>query len=183
MKVNSMSFEDMRLCREIYEAHPIPEHGFANPYMYFDPQKLSPIEFVLWCDIRCVGVLGIHPQYPIGKYYADFASPRFRFTIEADGKGFHQDWEKDEIRQREIESMGWRVFRLTGSAIMRNPDKIFSEVYGEYYYIHETDSFAYYYYELPYDEWIWFIETFKNECGYLFCEWLKLTYIEGGYRG
>jgi very-short-patch-repair endonuclease len=73
----------------------------------------TPIEYGLWYDIRdCNAVL--YPQYPIGRYFADFANPVAKVAIECDGKEFHKNVEKDSKRQSEIESMGWHVYRIAG---------------------------------------------------------------------
>lgn len=74
----------------------------------------TPIEYALWHDIRnhsCV----MYPQYPVGRYFVDFANPVAKVAIECDGAAWHQDAEKDAQRQRDIEAMGWTVYRITGS--------------------------------------------------------------------
>lgn len=73
----------------------------------------TPIEYALWHDIRnhsCV----MYPQYPVGRYFVDFANPVAKVAIECDGAAWHQDHEKDVQRQRDIEAMGWTVYRITG---------------------------------------------------------------------
>ena len=49
--------------------------------------------------LGCLG-LPFYPQYPIGKYFVDFADPVKKIVIECDGKKYHQDKEKDKRRQR-----------------------------------------------------------------------------------
>jgi len=44
-------------------------------------------------------------------YSLDIAIPELMICFESDGSWFHQDTEKDLIRQKEIEDSGWRVIR------------------------------------------------------------------------
>lgn len=73
----------------------------------------TPIEYALWHDIRNHGCV-MYPQYPVGRYFVDFANPVAKVAIECDGAVWHQDQEKDAARQESIESMGWTVYRITG---------------------------------------------------------------------
>jgi len=54
-----------------------------------------------------------YPQWPVGRFFVDFANPVAKVAIECDGKAFH-DVERDAKRQGEIEAMGWAVYRFTG---------------------------------------------------------------------
>lgn len=73
----------------------------------------TPIEFGLWHDIRDCGAV-LYPQYPVGRFFVDFANPVAKVAIECDGFRYHQDKAKDDARQREIEALGWTVYRITG---------------------------------------------------------------------
>lgn len=75
---------------------------------------MTPIEAWLWGDIRDANAV-FYPQYPVGRFFVDFANPRAKVAIECDGKAYHQDLAKDMARQKEIEAMGWAVYRITGS--------------------------------------------------------------------
>ena len=74
---------------------------------------LTPIEYNVWQDIRMVG-LPFYPQYPVGRFFVDFADPVKKNIIECDGKEYHQDKEKDNRRQNEMEKMGWSFVRIEG---------------------------------------------------------------------
>ena len=76
---------------------------------------LSPIEQALWSDIRAVGVV-MYPQYPVDRYFVDFANPVARVAIECDGAAWHRDAAKDSARQADIEANGWTVYRIAGWA-------------------------------------------------------------------
>jgi very-short-patch-repair endonuclease len=69
------------------------------------------------------------PQYPIARagrntgrfYYLDFAVPKLMLAIECDGAAWHStrgQQVRDKRRQTEIEAMGWRFVRFTGSQIV-----------------------------------------------------------------
>ena len=75
----------------------------------------SPIEEMLWSDIRTEGVI-LYPQHPVAGYFVDFGHPVAKVAIECDGAQWHQDKARDARRQAAIEARGWTVYRLTGSA-------------------------------------------------------------------
>lgn len=56
-------------------------------------------------------------QYPILRYNVDFAIPELMIAIECDGEQWHQDKEKEQIRQERIEHEGWTVLHYTGAKI------------------------------------------------------------------
>lgn len=74
---------------------------------------MTPIEAALWQDIRSVGAV-FYPQFPVGRFFVDFGNPVACVAIECDGAAYHKDIDRDDVRQREIEAHGWRVYRLTG---------------------------------------------------------------------
>jgi very-short-patch-repair endonuclease len=75
---------------------------------------MTPIERWLWHDIRGCNAI-FYPQYPVGRYFVDFANPKAKVAIECDGHAYHLDKEKDRLRDAELEAMGWTVYRITGS--------------------------------------------------------------------
>lgn len=98
-------------------------HGYD--YRHVDPYEsglweyLTPIEDLLWQDIRCGGRMPMVMQYPVGQYILDFASPAHRIALEADGKKFH-DPERDFARDTILwKKHGWKVYRVTGSECHR----------------------------------------------------------------
>ena len=82
-------------------------------YPYFHEWKMTPIEENVWSDIRKFSV-PLYPQVPVGQYFVDFGNPWEKVAIEVDGKEWHMNKEKDDKRQKEIESMGWAVYRIPG---------------------------------------------------------------------
>jgi very-short-patch-repair endonuclease len=100
-----------------------PNHWGIDPYQWeFEAGiKMTRIEWLFWSDIRSSGVV-MYPQFPIGRYFADFANPCAHVAIECDGAAFHRDIERDAARQADIEDMGWRVFRICGSDCYRDDE-------------------------------------------------------------
>ena len=122
-------FDRFEALREFYAAFDVVIHraGKNNrgmgAYTVDWLSVFTPIEYALWHDIRnhsCV----MYPQYPVGRYFVDFANPVARVAIECDGAAWHQDYEKDAQRQRDIEAMGWTVYRITGRDCKTDFDEV-----------------------------------------------------------
>jgi len=69
-------------------------------------------------------------QYPISKYFVDFALVSDKIAIEADGDYWHQDKKRDRKRQKDIEKNGWVVIRFSESDIKKEaiPMGMMSEI-------------------------------------------------------
>jgi very-short-patch-repair endonuclease len=108
-----------------------PAHVWGiDPYEIDWTVTMTPIEFGLWQDIRSAGAV-LYPQFPIGRYFVDYANPKAMVAIECDGAEFHRDAERDRRRQREIERHGWTVYRFTGRECLE-PDEVWDEERGDY---------------------------------------------------
>lgn len=88
--------------------------------------ELSPIERGMWHDIRCVGLV-MYPQFPVERYFVDFANPVAKVAIECDGAAWHADKDKDMLRQKRIESLGWTVYRASGSDCLKDDKTEYDE--------------------------------------------------------
>lgn len=86
-----------------------------DPYAWETFMFLTPIERAFWNDLREEGCV-MYPNFPVGRFFVDFANPCARIAIECDGAKYHTDVERDAARQREIEALGWTVYRLSGRA-------------------------------------------------------------------
>ena len=75
--------------------------------------RLTPIEEWLWHDIRHHDAV-LYPQFPVGRFFVDFANPVAKVVIECDGAAFHQDKAKDAARDDLLRGQGWSVYRITG---------------------------------------------------------------------
>lgn len=105
--------------KTIYQ-HMLPrifhDYPYTDPYFYDWYSIMTPIEKMLWIEIRSLG-FPMYPQFPVGDFFLDFADPIKKINIEADGKEFHTDTEKDFRRDSILEKNGWKVYRISGSTI------------------------------------------------------------------
>lgn len=92
-----------------------------DPYEWNDVIRLTPIEDWLWIHIRASNAI-FYPQYPVGRFFVDFANPVAKVAIECDGAEFHKDKAKDAARDRELSAMGWKVYRVPGHICVRDND-------------------------------------------------------------
>jgi very-short-patch-repair endonuclease len=84
-----------------------------SPYLCDWSKIFTPIEDNIWLHIRYTGI-PMFPQYPVLNYLIDFADPYYKIGIEADGKEFHLDKEKDKRRDERLMEIGWRIIRIKG---------------------------------------------------------------------
>lgn len=69
------------------------------------------------------------PQVQIGKYRVDFLITGVEppIVVECDGHEFHERTKeqanRDHRRDQDLQDLGYRVYRFTGSEIYRNPHK------------------------------------------------------------
>lgn len=113
-KYYSENLEEI-LSRKRYWHDPYPDE--------YDLLKMfTPIEENTWSAIRGFGLVPFYPQFPIDKYWVDFANPYFKLIIECDGKEFHKDKEKDHQRDMFLKSVGWKVFRISGADCYKDSD-------------------------------------------------------------
>lgn len=90
--------------------------------------SVSPIETRL---LEAFWRSGLDPvqQYQIGPYTVDFAFPRARLVVEADGAEYHQDAEKERARDEAIRRRGWHIVHFDGSVIHSDPDGCVMQIY------------------------------------------------------
>jgi len=82
-------------------------------------------ERLIWSKLRNRQVLGFkfRRQYGIGSYIVDYCCPEARLVIELDGDRHYLNddaKEKDKIRQKYIESIGFEVLRFTNKDVREN---------------------------------------------------------------
>lgn len=85
-----------------------------DPYLWSGAGIIhfTPIEAWLWHDIRAVDAV-LYPQYPVGRFFMDFANPAAKVAIECDGAAYH-DPTKDAARDAGLIRLGWTVHRFPG---------------------------------------------------------------------
>lgn len=99
--------------REYYQIRNCLERGEVSPYELGLERFHTPIEFMVWQDIRSLG-LPFFMQYPVGRRFVDFGDPVAQIAIEADGAQWHQDEVRAQKRTEELNRKGWRVYRIKG---------------------------------------------------------------------
>jgi very-short-patch-repair endonuclease len=98
-------------------------------------QKQLHLEQCAWVNRRCLTAsearlwsalsgrkLGVQfrREVPLaGRYIVDFAAPAARLVVEVDGSCHAQREAADRRRNRELESLGWRVVRVEAELVMR----------------------------------------------------------------
>lgn len=124
-------------------------------------KELSPPEEMAWDVLKNYKTF-LLPQFPVKRYFVDFANPFLKIAIEIDGKKWHQDGEKDRVRQSDMEQDGWRFLRFSAIDAMTSKEDAFEREFGIPFEEGEM---------MPKDEFIemWQSLRFKNfEC---FCWW------------
>ena len=88
-------------------------------------------ETVLWEALRSLDVgTRFNRQFIIGDYIVDFISQREGLIIEVDG-GYHaerQQHEDDELRELELERMGFHVMRFTNEEVLYDIDNVLQKI-------------------------------------------------------
>lgn len=123
--------------------------GKLAPYPVDWTRIFTPIEFMAWQDIRNCD-LPFYPQFPVGKFFVDFADPVKKIAVELDGKMYHEKG-RDTERDEKLWDLGWRVFRVPGKESFGSKFDPWSEEHYEME-LYEPDN----YYKLLEN---WFLTT------------------------
>ena len=107
----------------------IEAEGVFNPYLSGLAEKFTPIERLVWFDLRRYG-MRFYPQYPVGRRFVDFGDPLRNVAIEVDGAAYHTP-EKDAKKDAELAHAGWRVFRISGRDAM-SPEEVLEPLLSLY---------------------------------------------------
>ncbi len=126
-------------------------------------KELSPPEEIAW-DLLKTYRLFMLPQFPVKRYFADFANPFLKIIIEIDGKKWHKDVEKDNARQRDIEGDGWRFVRFPASAVFASKEEAFKKEFSMSF----EDAWM-----LPKDEFMEMRYSLRFKNFEFFCWWLQ----------
>jgi len=101
--------------------------------------EMTPIESSLWADIRQLDAV-FYPQFPVGKFFVDFANPRAKIAIECDGLQYHLDKAKDAARDAKLAELGWQVYRITGRKCNTDFDEEKKSTSAAYKFVFEIAS-------------------------------------------
>lgn len=92
----------------------------------------TPWEQKIWSVIRNRGICGLkfRRQFKIGAHIVDFCCVEKKLIIELDG-GQHNEQENiklDDIRKRQIESLGYKVLRFWNTEVDGNLEGIIQTI-------------------------------------------------------
>jgi len=126
---------------------PIEEIMFLSLYTRFKFLRDAPFVF-MGHDLNTnfansYGVMQLYSQVQIADYRVDFLlrtpvgdGKSVNFVIECDGHEFHERTKeqaaRDRARDRKLQSLGYTVFRFTGSEIWRSANKCAYEIMGAF---------------------------------------------------
>ena len=89
-------------------------------------------EVALWNILKSKNIEGrkFRRQYSIGNYIVDFCSPTEKLIIELDGDphGEYHKIEKDENRDKYLESLGFTVLRFENRFVFQEPEYLINEI-------------------------------------------------------
>lgn len=83
-------------------------HSYTVDWISF----FSPLEHHAWNIIRCQGNIVLYPQFPVLRYFIDFANPYLKIGVELDSKKYH-DLNRDRLRDKKLYDKGWKIFRIS----------------------------------------------------------------------
>jgi len=89
-------------------------------------------EVALWVMLKSKKLEGrkFRRQYSIGKYIVDFCCPSEKLIIELDGNphGEYHRIQKDESRDKFLESLGFKVLRFENRFVFQEPEFVKDEI-------------------------------------------------------
>ena len=90
-------------------------------------------EKALWRALKRRQVLGFQfrRQYPIDRFFADFACPSARLVVELDGESHNDRTDYDAERTMILESLGWHVLRFTNRAVREQLTAVVEDIEQE----------------------------------------------------
>jgi very-short-patch-repair endonuclease len=105
-----------------------------------DDIEFNPFELDVMERLRAAGIPVI-PQYGVGGMRIDFAAQHPRFpgrmvlAIEADGASYHSSGsarDRDRLRQKHLERLGWRFHRIWSTDWFTDPDSEVAKIRAAY---------------------------------------------------
>ena len=92
----------------------------------------TDVEGKLWAALRGRQLAGFkfRRQYPIDRYFADFACVEAKLVVELDGGQHVEQAGWDEKRTAVLEACGWRVLRVWNNEVIANLDGVGEAVHA-----------------------------------------------------
>ncbi|MBL7888966.1 MAG: DUF559 domain-containing protein [Bacteroidia bacterium] len=87
-------------------------------------------EVLLWQKIRAGNIMGykFNRQKPLGNYIVDFYCKRLNLVIEVDGSSHDNNYQKDLIRQKELEKLGLTFLRFSDIQVKKDINSVIREI-------------------------------------------------------
>jgi very-short-patch-repair endonuclease len=80
---------------------------------------------------RQLGGMKFRRQFPIDRYFADFACRETKLIVEIDGSQHADQTRYDAERTRIIETYGWRVVRVSNLDVLTNLEGVAEMILSE----------------------------------------------------
>ena len=96
-------------------------------------KKPTDAEYKLWGYLRGkqLGGLKFRIQVPIGDHIVDFACLSKRVVVDVDGESHTLRREEDKMRDRKLESEGFKVVRFWNSEVFEDVDGVLNIIWKE----------------------------------------------------
>lgn len=104
-------------------------HSPTTDRARFLRNNMTKVEWFVWSRLRNRQIAGykFRRQFPIGSYFADFASLSARLVVEVDGQGHEQ--ESDARKTAFLEARGFRVLRVHAHEVDESIDDVMDQVF------------------------------------------------------
>ncbi|MDG7050786.1 MAG: DUF559 domain-containing protein [Nitrososphaerota archaeon] len=94
---------------------------------------MTKAEACLWKYVLRAGMMkgyGFRRQRPVLKYIADFMCKELMLVIEVDGytHQFEETIKKDQVKQKELEEVGFIVLRFTDDEVLRSIENVRQQI-------------------------------------------------------
>jgi very-short-patch-repair endonuclease len=98
----------------------------------FDSGKASQFSFDVG-NILIDRGYQVLPEYPVIGYRIDLVvqGENARLAVECDGDQYHtlENWEEDQVRERQLRRAGWEFWRVSGSSFYRHKEKALNSLW------------------------------------------------------
>lgn len=109
-------------CKKYYEEHPEKHPNFIMASKGYE----TSIERIMRQALESENI-EFEAQYPVKRYFIDFAIPSRNLAIEVDGAYWH-DKERDAQRDAILTANGWRVLRFSEHRVRKEIHACISEI-------------------------------------------------------
>ena len=105
---------------------------YMKPFRKGLRKKLTPAEASLWILIKNRRAFGLkfRSQTSIENFVVDFYCAELKMIIELDGEPHftQQQADKDQMRDKRLNKLGYKVFRYENQIVFDHPDFIFDDI-------------------------------------------------------